>query len=356
MTFAIVDAKKATNQIPVSVALSGGAGSGKTWSALMIATELADGGNIGFLDTENGRGLEYREFFDYRYLMLDAPFSPDRYEAAIQALIDDGCKALVVDSGSHAWEQEGGILESVDAFCQEKAKANRSSPDKYNAQAWARFRPIHRHMIHFASRNAVPTVWCFRAREKTKVERVNGKIEFVPQGWQPITSDLASFEVSMFAMLEPPLETGCKPGTVLRCKVTKPLEGVIEPGKRIDKKAARAIADYAKLKSVADTPPATPERSEGAAVAQQMGIQHEQGGLIEDDDPGFGGFEFNESDLKRARQLRAKIAKVHSSDGVSDLDGMVMDMKGLIPDEQFKVLNEELQAASFAVLKKEKAA
>lgn len=367
----IVDAKSATQRIPVSIALSGGAGSGKTWTALMIATELAEGGKVGFLDTENGRGLECREFFpDYRYLMLDAPFSPDRYEAEIKRLIDDGCKAIVVDSGSHAWEQEGGILESVDAFCQEKARANRKSPETYNPQAWAKFRPIHRHMIHFASRNAVPTVWCFRAREKTKVERVNGKIEFIPQGWQPITSDLASFEVSAFFMLEPPLETGCKPGTILRMKVTRPLEGIFKIGGQITPQGVRAIADYAKLKScesqkptkappAADKPSAPTDtengstRSEGAAVAQQMGIRHDPPEFVEDDDPGFG---FLDGNLKRARQLRAKIAKVHSSDGVSDLDGMIMDMKGLIPDEQFKTLNEELQAKSFAVLKAEKAA
>ncbi|MGI9492136.1 MAG: AAA family ATPase [Geminicoccaceae bacterium] len=363
MTYEIVDADKSTRRIPISIALAGGAGSGKTWTALMIATEIADGGKVGMVDTENGRGLEYRNKYKYRYLALDAPFSPLRYEEAIKALIDDGCKAIVVDSGSHAWEAEGGILESVDAYCQEQARKWNSKPDKYTGPAWSKFRPIHRHMVHFASRNSVPTVWCFRAREKTKIEKVekdDGRggvkktIDFVPQGWQPITSDLASFEGSAFIMLEPVLETGCNPGTIMRLKVTDSLASHFKIGSRIDRKAAMAVAEFARANSGTTTPATKPERSEGAAVAQQMGIQHEQDGFVEDDDPDFSGFA--EADLKRARQLRAKIAKVHSSDGVSDLDGMVMDLRGLIPDDQFKVLNQELQAKSFEVLRKEKAA
>lgn len=348
--FAIVDAKSATQRIPVSIALSGGAGSGKTWSALMIATELADGGKVGMVDTENGRGLEYRDFYDYRYLMLDAPYSPDRYEEAIQDLIEDGCTAIVVDSGSHAWEQEGGILESVNEFCQEKAERNRKSPETYNAQAWAKFRPIHRHMIHFASRNSVPTVWCFRAREKTKVERVNGKIEFIPQGWQPITSDLASFEVSLFAMLQPPLEENCQPGTVMRCKVTKSLEGIVKPGQRITKQMAKAIADYAKLKSskpqkptqapsASDKPPEHTDtengspRSEGAAVAEQLGIQHDPPEWVEDDPDQLELTD--EEAVARAKHICEQAKRTETMDKINDLSSMAVDLKGRVPADNY---------------------
>lgn len=369
--FAIVDAKSATQRIPVSIALSGGAGSGKTWSALMIATELADGGKVGMVDTENGRGLEYRDFYDYRYLMLDAPYSPDRYEDAIQDLIEDGCTAIVVDSGSHAWEQEGGILESVNEFCQEKAERNRKSPETYNAQAWAKFRPIHRHMIHFASRNSVPTVWCFRAREKTKVERVNGKIEFIPQGWQPITSDLASFEVSLFAMLQPPLEENCQPGTVMRCKVTKSLEGIVKPGQRITKQMAKAIADYAKLKSSkpqkpAQAPSATSAPSghtdtengatgsEGAAVAEQLGIRHDPPEWVEDDPDELQLTD--EEAIDRARHLFGQIGKTFTMQKIADLDSMIMDLKPRIPADTFTKLATQLQKRSGQIKAEEKAA
>ena len=350
--FQILDAKTAEVRIPVAVALAGGAGSGKTWTALMIATELADGGPVGLLDTENGRGLEYRDYFDYRYLMLDPPFSPERYERAIAALIDDGCKALVVDSGSHAWEQDGGILESVEAFCQEKSERNRKSPDTYNPQAWAKFRPIHRHMIQFASRNATPTVWCFRAREKTKVERVNGRIEFIPQGWQPITSDLASFEVAASIMFQPPLESDNKPGTVMRCKVTEALKGVIQPGKRIGEKEAKAIADYAKgvwaqkpdrapsgadkTSGHSDTQNGSP-RSEGAAMRQQMGIS--------DEDP-----------IKAARRLWGMIAKTQTSVKIKDLVPQVMDLGGKVPDETYEKLTAHLTAKSSEIIEAERTA
>jgi len=377
MTFQIVDADKSTKRIPVSIALSGGAGSGKTWSALMIAYELAEGGKVGMVDTENGRGLEYRNKFTpaYRYLALDAPFSPLRYEEAIKALIDDGCKAIVVDSGSHAWEEEGGIRESVDAYCQEQARKWNSKPDKYTAPAWAKFRPIHRHMIHFASRNEIPTVWCFRAREKTKVEtveKVDGRgntkktIEFVPQGWQPITSDLASFEVSAFIMLEPVLETGCKPGTIMRLKVTDALKNEFEIGKRITLDNARAVARYARANGPAakDTGNGSP-RSEGAAVAEQLGIKHEQAEFIEDDDPGFGGLDDQierakeidqEEAVKRARQLWGVIKRTETSGKISDLVKQVMDLGGKVPDETYEKLAAHLETKSTEIREAEKAA
>ena len=56
--FQILDAKTAEVRIPVAIALAGGAGSGKTWTALMIATELAAGGPVGLLDLNPGAEVD----------------------------------------------------------------------------------------------------------------------------------------------------------------------------------------------------------------------------------------------------------------------------------------------------------
>jgi RecA/RadA recombinase len=56
--------KKATkSQIKVRLALSGASGSGKTFSALAIASEL--GGPIAVIDTEHGSASRYADRFDF---------------------------------------------------------------------------------------------------------------------------------------------------------------------------------------------------------------------------------------------------------------------------------------------------
>ena len=74
-------------------AACGAKGSGKTYSALRVATGLAKecGSRIAFLDTENGRARYYADEFDFDYMQLEDPFTPEKYMEAIDAAVD--CKA-----------------------------------------------------------------------------------------------------------------------------------------------------------------------------------------------------------------------------------------------------------------------
>lgn len=101
--------------------ISGPSGSGKTWSALEIATGM--GGKIGMIDTESGRGELYADDdsahdkdkkFEYDIIRLEAPFSPERYIEALKMFEKDGYDIVIIDSLSHAWNGEGGVLSIVD--------------------------------------------------------------------------------------------------------------------------------------------------------------------------------------------------------------------------------------------------
>lgn len=103
------------------LALSGISSSGKTWSALEIAHGM--GGKIGMIDTEHGRGQLYADLpskhehgiiFQYDVLQLDAPYSPDRYIEAIKSFEKLGYDILIIDSLSHAWSGDGGVLSIVE--------------------------------------------------------------------------------------------------------------------------------------------------------------------------------------------------------------------------------------------------
>ena len=64
---------------PYLMGLTGASGSGKTYSALRIATGIQQvtGGDIYFIDTEAKRALWYADEFKFRHVPFNEPFSPD---------------------------------------------------------------------------------------------------------------------------------------------------------------------------------------------------------------------------------------------------------------------------------------
>lgn len=97
------------------IGLYGESGSGKTWSALLMARGfVGPSGKIGMIETEGGRGEVYTgapPVGDYLVCPLVEPFSPSNYGDAISACEKAGVDALIIDSGSHEWEAVGGVLD-----------------------------------------------------------------------------------------------------------------------------------------------------------------------------------------------------------------------------------------------------
>ena len=118
MAFRKVERQKAK----LRMALTGVSGAGKTLGALYIAYGMTgDWGKIALMDTEHGRARFYAERSDlgtgeFLYSELTPPFSPERYiqmaREGANAVGPDG--VLIVDSLSHAWNGEGGVLEIKD--------------------------------------------------------------------------------------------------------------------------------------------------------------------------------------------------------------------------------------------------
>lgn len=90
----------------MKLALQGSAGSGKTYSALLLAKGLLDGqmDKIALIDTENGSGDLYADLGNYKILNLTAPFSPESYISAIDLCLEAGMEVIIIDSISHCWD------------------------------------------------------------------------------------------------------------------------------------------------------------------------------------------------------------------------------------------------------------
>ncbi len=99
-------------QAKIRCALQGPSGSGKTYSSLVLAHGLCkDWNKIAVIDTENHSADLYSHLGDYNVLTLSSPFTPERYIEAITVCENAGMEVIIIDSISHEWEGDGGILD-----------------------------------------------------------------------------------------------------------------------------------------------------------------------------------------------------------------------------------------------------
>lgn len=97
------------------IGIDGPSGSGKTWSALAIARGLVgDAGRIALADTEHGSAHLYADLFAFDHARIDPPYTVGKYEHAIHVAAEEGYDVLILDTLTHAWKGEGGVLDQVD--------------------------------------------------------------------------------------------------------------------------------------------------------------------------------------------------------------------------------------------------
>jgi hypothetical protein len=168
------------------IALAGTSGSGKTYTALKMARGMVKkASQVGLLDTENKRGSLYHDILDDQFQIGDlyAPFSPKRYSEAIKEFIAAGVQALVIDSGSHEWEGEGGCDDIAQAaLLAGKKMAN-----------WVGAKREHKQFMNTLLYCPIPVIVCLRAREKTDFKNPDKPVSL---GIQPICEKNFMFEMT----------------------------------------------------------------------------------------------------------------------------------------------------------------
>lgn len=127
-------------QAKLRLALAGPSGSGKTYSALLIAQGLAPEGRIALIDTERGSGELYSDLADFDAAALAPPFTPERYIQLIHEAEQAGYAVLIVDSLSHAWTGQGGVLDMHD-------KATLASRSGNSFMSWREVTPHHNALV-----------------------------------------------------------------------------------------------------------------------------------------------------------------------------------------------------------------
>ena len=188
--------------VPVLVGLHGPSGAGKTFSALRVAAglERISKRPTFVVDTESGRALHYADGFKFVHVPFDPPFDPDSYVEVLRYCHAQGAGQVVVDSISHEWEGEGGVLELHAAELERLSGGDYKKAERFNMIAWNKAKTAHNRLRTLVARSPMHLICCFRAKPKLKMER--GK-EPVNLGYQPIGGTDILFELMISGLLLP---------------------------------------------------------------------------------------------------------------------------------------------------------
>lgn len=103
-------------QLRARIAFDGPTGSGKTWTMLAWARTLAGPeGRIAVIDTERGSASLYSDRFTFDVLNWTGPHDPRKLAEVLRTAEEDGYDVICVDSLTHFWKGEGGVLDIVEA-------------------------------------------------------------------------------------------------------------------------------------------------------------------------------------------------------------------------------------------------
>lgn len=182
--------KAVKQKAKLRLAIDGPPGSGKTWSALAIASGL--GKKIAVIDTEGGSSSLYSDKFDFDIVILKDSYAVSEYTACIEEASAAGYDVLIIDSLSHAWEGKGGALESVEA--------NKTRGNSFNA--WKDVTPAHNKMVN-AILSADLHVICTLRTKVEYVQEVNAAGKTVPHkiGTKPIQRDGMEYEFTLYGSI-----------------------------------------------------------------------------------------------------------------------------------------------------------
>ena len=182
MEFRKAERKKAK----LRLGITGTAGSGKTYGALLVAKGL--GGKTVLLDTENGSGDLYANIFDYDVGAITAPYDVRKYMQAIYEAEKAGYEIIIIDSLSHAWAGSGGLLDM-------QGQITDSNPRVNSFTAWRKVTPLHNKLIEMMLNSSCHIIATMRSKtEYVLVENEKGKQEPRKMGLAPIQRDGMDYE------------------------------------------------------------------------------------------------------------------------------------------------------------------
>lgn len=312
----------------VIIALAGASGSGKTFTAILIALGLAYPGmspgeilaaiaaegksRIAFIDTEGGRGLHYapgagekpdfKATFPFEYAEIVAPYTPEAYQDAITSADKAGFHVVILDSTSHEYESEGGIQEIADVAEEGILKPGKTLADTEGNDGWKAWavKPVkspgnwkdakkrHKKFVNRAVQARAHLIFCLRAEEKMLMRkkpkldrdgeqqmwqgRPQFETEIVPaedrpllERWAPICEKRFMFEMTVSFLLLP-----SDPGVGHPIKnLQDQFKPMFPEGAHLGTENGRRLAEWSHGRKLGNGPAATPPADPPSGTTDQ---------------------------------------------------------------------------------------
>ena len=177
--------KALRKQAKIKLALQGSAGSGKTFSALLLASGMTVWPKIAVIDTENHSADLYAHLGEFNVLQLSKPFSPERYISAIEICEQEGMEVVIIDSITHEWEGSGGILD---------IHGNMPGNSFTN---WSKITPRHNAFVQKILESPCHIICSIRTKTDYVLSEKNGKMVPEKVGMKGITRDGMDYEFTI---------------------------------------------------------------------------------------------------------------------------------------------------------------
>jgi hypothetical protein len=191
----------------LKLGMSAPSGGGKTLGALLIAYGLAKEmfpnqpddviwSKIAIVDTENGSGQLYvgtvhqnTKIGEYNVVPLPPPFSVDKYIQALSLCEQYEMAVCIIDSTTHAWSGEGGLLE-------EQQNIAKRIGNSY--AAWRDITPKHNDFVSKMLQAPMHIIATMRSKQEYVQEQNNGKTTIRKVGLEPEQRKGMEYEFTAF--------------------------------------------------------------------------------------------------------------------------------------------------------------
>ena len=247
--------KAERKQAKLKLALTGPSGSGKTYSGLKIAAGL--GKKIAVIDTENDSASLYAGQVgipEFDTCPISPPYTIEKYRAAIKAAVQAGYDVLVVDSLSHAWQGEGGLLE------QKEALDARGRGNSYTN--WATITKQHEAFKSEILNADVHMICTMRSKQEYAQMEENGKKVVKKLGMAPIQRDGMEYEFTVV------LDMAMNHTAEASKDRTSLFDGkIFTPSEKVGEALLKWLQGGAKVKAPESSPLSPPESAPAAPPA-----------------------------------------------------------------------------------------
>ena len=199
-------------QVKIKISIAGPAGSGKTMSSLLLAYGLVHAahpdwsddkvwGSIVLADSENGSGSLYAgtqvgptRIGEYNVINLAPPFTAQLYMDAIHMAENHNMEVIIVDSLSHVWSGEGGLLD-------EQGKIAARTNNSYTS--WRTISPQYNQLVDTILQSPCHVITDVRAKmDYQQIKGDNGKTKVQAVGMGMILRDGYEYETTVNFMLD----------------------------------------------------------------------------------------------------------------------------------------------------------